>query len=319
MPKNLSDRFESLVTSASLVATATDADGILFLLDFDTDWEFLKKQCDKTRLIIASHSKDIVENAAAHEIATIHFEIHETSIHDRLTQSILDSIASEYVMPGSSVVAVYSNFDIDDPDTVSVIKLNERLGRLTARDLQRLETNVPLETLKCVVDLAVQIGREGREGKTVGTMFVVGDHRRVLEQSRPAGFDFVRGYTRKERNIMDARVREGLKEIAQMDGAFVVAADGTIESSCRIIDTNPVDITMTTGLGTRHYSGAAISKNTKAVAVVVSQSNGTVRIFQGGEVVLRIEPLRRALKWKEGGQPQNPIAEVEPDRGMSER
>ena len=56
---------------------------------------------------------------------------------------------------------------------------------------------------------------------------------------------------------------------------------------------------MTKGLGSRHFAGAAISKNTKAIAVVVSQSNGTVRIFQDGEVVLRIEPLQRALKWKE--------------------
>ncbi len=55
---------------------------------------------------------------------------------------------------------------------------------------------------------------------------------------------------------------------------------------------------MTTGLGSRHFAGAAISKNTKAISVVVSQSSGTVRIFQNGEVVLRIEPLERAMKWK---------------------
>ena len=79
---------------------------------------------------------------------------------------------------------------------------------------------------------------------------------------------------------------------------FVVSADGTIEGCARIIDTSPVEITMTKGLGSRHFSGAAISKNTKAIAVVVSQSNGTVRIFQNGEVVLRIEPLQRAMKWK---------------------
>ena len=79
---------------------------------------------------------------------------------------------------------------------------------------------------------------------------------------------------------------------------FVISADGTVEGSGRIIDTSPVEITMTKGLGSRHFSGAAISKNTAAIAVVVSQSSGTVRIFQNGEVVLRIEPLQRAMKWK---------------------
>ena len=65
------------------------------------------------------------------------------------------------------------------------------------------------------------------------------------------------------------------------------------------IDTNPVELTMTSGLGARHYTGAAISKNTKAIAVVVSESSGTVRIFQNGEILLRVEPFRRAMKWKD--------------------
>jgi hypothetical protein len=53
-------------------------------------------------------------------------------------------------------------------------------------------------------------------------------------------------------------------------------------------------------LGSRHWAAAAISRATKAVAVTVSQSNGTVRIFQNGEVVLRIEPLhRRPMVWKD--------------------
>ncbi|HMO15385.1 MAG TPA: diadenylate cyclase [Pirellulaceae bacterium] len=312
MTKNLTV-FESLIESASIVAKATGADAVIFLLDTDVRWELLSRSFSRTRVIIASHSKELLAQAAEAGLDTVHFDIHEASIQDRLTQSILDSIASEFVMAGSSVVAVYSNFDTDELDTLSVIKLNERLGRLTARDLQKLETNVPLETLKAVVDLACQIGREGREGKPVGTMFVVGDHRKVLEHSRPSGFDPVKGYTRKERNILDKGVREGIKEIAQMDGCFVVASDGTVESACRIIDTNPVDITMTTGLGSRHYYGAAISKNSKAIAIAVSETSGTVRIFQDGEIVLRIEPLQRAMKWKIGGPNWERSTDIERD------
>ena len=85
-----------------------------------------------------------------------------------------------------------------------------------------------LETLKTLVDLAVDIGREGREGKPVGTLFVVGDHRRVLTFCRPMGFDPVKGYSRSERYLGDAKVREGVKEIAQLDGAFVISSDGTV-------------------------------------------------------------------------------------------
>ena len=106
-----------------------------------------------------------------------------------------------------------------------MLRLTEHLGQLTSRDLRNLDTKVPLETLKVVVvDMAVEIGREGREGKPVGTLFVVGDARKVIQSSHSTGFDPVRGYNRGERKLNDGRVREGLKEIAQLDGAFVVAA-----------------------------------------------------------------------------------------------
>lgn len=308
LSKKSQSSFFSFVEAAAKLAKTTEADAILVLTDKSVDWSRLNRKtatCDV--LIVATHDKELSQNAMESDITTTLLETPEASVQNQLTQAVLSSVASEKLQPGSTVVAIYSGFDAENVDTISVLKLTERLGRLTARDLRKLETKVPLETLKAVVDLAVEIGRDGREGKPVGTMFVVGDHRKVLEESRPGSFDFVKGYTRKERNLTDARVKEGLKEIAQIDGMFVIAADGTVEASGRIIDTQPVQITMTTGLGARHFSGAAISKNTKAIAVVVSQSSGTVRIFQNGEVVLRIEPLERAMKWKElEGEPTPP-------------
>ena len=41
------------------------------------------------------------------------------------------------------------------------------------------------------------------------------------------------------------------------------------------------------------------SKATDAIAIAVSESTGTVRIFQDGKVVLRIEPMERGMKWTE--------------------
>ena len=86
-----------------------------------------------------------------------------------------------------------------------------------------------------------------------------------------------------------------------MDGAFVVARDGTVEAACRLIDAPMTGLTVPKGLGTRHWAAAAITAVTKALAVVVSQSNGTVRLFQDGEVILRIAPMRhaRAMKWQD--------------------
>ena len=282
------------------MARVAEADAALALVDHAVDWKRLRKKVsDVDSFVVATVSPAIHEDAEAAGIQTVLLETPEISVQNQLTQAVLASVAADLMKSGSRIVAIYSNFDNDAVDTISILSLTERLGRLTARDLKKLKTKVPLDTLKLVVDLAVSIGKEGREGNPVGTMFVVGDHRKVVEESRPGGFDFVKGYTRKDRNLYDARNREGLKEIAQLDGMFIISGDGTIEGTGRIIDTSPVEITMTKGLGSRHFAGAAISKNTKAIAVVVSQSTGTVRIFQNGEVVLRIEPMQRAMKWKE--------------------
>jgi DNA integrity scanning protein DisA with diadenylate cyclase activity len=135
----------------------------------------------------------------------------------------------------------------------------------------------------------------------VGTLIVVGDARNVMARTRQLGFDPFKGYRRKERNVRDFRVREAIKEIAQLDGAFVVAREGTVEAGCRLIDAPMTGLALPKGLGTRHWAAAAITAATKALAVVVSQSNGTVRLFQNGEVILRIAPMRhaRAMKWQD--------------------
>ena len=288
----------SLVGSAVKLAKAVEADAILYLLDKPVDLSVLKKKSNQFPCVIAVGEPEWRDEheEAGHSVVLI--ENTDAPVNDRLAQAVLECVADEFLKPGSTVVAVYSGFDQEQLESITVLTLTEHLGRLTARDLQRLETNVPLETLRTVVELAVDIGREGREGKPVGTIFLVGDHRNVLEDCQAGGFDFTKGYSRKERNLNDAKVREGIKELAQLDGAFVVSADGTVEASCQIIDTARVDLTMTTGLGARHFAAAAISKNTKAISIVVSESNGTVRLFRNGEVMLRIEPMRRPMKWK---------------------
>ena len=94
-------------------------------------------------------------------------------------------------------------------------------------------------------------------------------------------------------------MREAIKEIAQLDGAIIVSRDGTVEAGCRLVDAPVAGLTLPKGLGTRHWAAAAITSVTKAVAIVVSQSTGMVRIFRDGEVLLRVSPMRRAraMKW----------------------
>jgi len=148
---------------------------------------------------------------------------------------------------------------------------------------------VNVGTLKRVVELAVEIAREGREGRKIGTLFVVGDCDAVLESSRPLILDPLKGHPDEAKVITDPDVRETVKELAQLDGAFLVSDEGVVVSAARYIDASSDDIDLPLGLGSRHVAGASVSERTDAVAVVVSESS-TVRLFDDGALVAEIVP-----------------------------
>ena len=293
----LSSSVTSLLTSARRLAGELEINVVLMLTDRAYDFAAIARGFKQIKLLVASGDEDVRQAAQEDDIDFVPLLNEPQTRHVQLSQALLEAIADDLLQTGSRTLAIYPGFERDNLDSLSVINLSEHLAKLTTRDLQRLETQVPLENLRKVVDLAVEIGREGREGKPVGTLFVVGHHRKVVEMSHEQIHDPFRGYNKSERNIRSARVRESIKELAQVDGAFIVAADGTVVSAGRILDAPAEDLTLSKGLGSRHWAAAAISKATDAIAISVSQSTGTVRLFQGGHVVLRIEPMDQAMKW----------------------
>ena len=306
-PRKPPEQFDTLCKLAGQLYAAVDAEALIVMVESQVDWEQLKKRVGKqVRLLVAGDAPEELHGADEAGLDTILISMPDAPVSDKLSQTLLVAVANEQLPPRAEVVSLYCGFEAGTIDSVSCIRLDEHLVRLTARDLRKLETKVPLETLKTVVDLAVDIGREGREGKPVGTIFVVGDARNVMTSSEPLGFDPVKGYSRAERNIQDQRVREAVKEIAPLDGAIIVSSDGTVQAACRYLNATAANVTLSKGLGARHWAAAAITKKTKAVAVTVSETNGTVRIFHRGEVLLRVEPFRRAMKWKDFDNDSNP-------------
>jgi len=294
-----SEQLESFCVVARKIAQIDDADSMLLLLESSLDWQKLRAATSGLKVLLAADRPAFLDGAQDAGFSTVQLSAIDSPVHEQLTRALLELVADDLLDPGATVIALYSGFEAGTIDSLSVIRLDEHLGRLTAHDLRQLETRVPLDTLKTTVDLAVSIGREGREGKPVGTLFVVGDHRIVLKHCHPLGFDPVKGYGTHERQLGDPKVREAIKEIAQLDGAFVVASDGTVVAACQHVSAPGADITLSKGLGARHWAAAAISRATQAVAIAVSESNGTVRLLQNGEVMLRIEPFRRAMKWRD--------------------
>jgi DNA integrity scanning protein DisA with diadenylate cyclase activity len=148
---------------------------------------------------------------------------------------------------------------------------------------------VNAKVLKQTISLAVEIAREGREGRKIGTLFVVGDSGEVMRRSKPLILDPLQGHADEDKQIEDPDTRETIKELAQLDGAFLVSNAGVVLSAARYIDAASDNLDLPLGLGSRHMAGASISQQTGAVSVVVSESS-MVRMFDDGELVSEIVP-----------------------------
>src|SRR5436305_7863046 len=147
------------------------------------------------------------------------------------------------------------------------------------------------DVLESLIELAVAIAREGREGKRVGTLFMLGDENAVLARSRSLILDPLLGHPESARHITDLNLRGTIKELAQLDGGFVVSQSGIVLSACRYLDgiASEVEVEVPLGLGSRHIAAANMSAVTKAVGIVVSESS-VVRIFCHGQLVGEIIP-----------------------------
>lgn len=150
-------------------------------------------------------------------------------------------------------------------------------------------TEYDSEVLESLIELAVEIAREGREGRRIGTLFTLGDQEEVLARSRLLILDPLSGHPQSARHVSDRNLRGTIKELAQLDGAFIVSHDGFVLSACRYLDAEASDVDLPLGLGSRHIAAANISAVTNAVGIVVSES-AVVRLFCHGKLVGEIIP-----------------------------
>ena len=154
---------------------------------------------------------------------------------------------------------------------------------------KKLTPDCEPRVLEQTIQLAVELAREGREGHKIGTMFVVGDEEAALRQSRPLILDPLQGHPPEVKKIDDSNIRETAKELAQLDGAFIISSDGIILSAARYISADSTGINLPLGLGARHMAAAALTRATRSVVVVVSLTS-VVRVFYRGQIIAEIIP-----------------------------
>jgi DNA integrity scanning protein DisA with diadenylate cyclase activity len=294
----------ALLQAARDLVKGMPADAVLLLTETPIDWEEVGRHLGGCRLFVAAENPALTKPLREHpDWTVIDLDTEPLPTQERMNDALLKAVSENLLQPGAHVVALYNGIatleDAPEPiDSLSVIHLGEHLERMTSQDLRVLGRSVPIDVLRAVVDLATEIGREGREGQPVGTILVVGDTRKVLSLSRFQNFNPFRGYTRAERDVRKRDVREQIKEIAKLDGAILIGRDGIAEAACLHLSSRADGVTIRKGFGSRHMAAAGISKQTSAIAFAVSQSSGSVRVFQKGEEVLHIEPLARPHVWQ---------------------
>lgn len=177
----------------------------------------------------------------------------------------------------------------DQFDTLVVIDLKNEFQSLLAERDNFMPADVSPEVLERVIGIAMELSIEGREGRPVGTLFVLGDTKKVESMTKPLVLNPFYGYKEEDRNILSPFMDETVKEFSSLDGAFIIRGDGVLNSAGSLIHTPEFEQPLPSGLGARHAAGAAISIATDSLAVVVSSSSGQVTVFRSGIALPLVE------------------------------
>ena len=173
-------------------------------------------------------------------------------------------------------------------DTVLVVDVDEEFESVIGQGDEMLPPGVAAEALERLTAIATDLATAGREGKSIGAMFILGDHEEVIKRSKQLVLNPFHGYGAEDRSILNPFMDETIKELALIDGAFIVRGDGVVESAGCLIQARADEVELPGGLGTRHAAAAAITHATDSLALVVS-SSGQVTYFRKGRMFTLFE------------------------------
>ncbi|OSS42107.1 hypothetical protein DESAMIL20_1660 [Desulfurella amilsii] len=205
---------------------------------------------------------------------------------NKLKVAIVMALAVNILSKDSKLIALTGLNNIDSMIYLEIEKEKELL--LFRENIDFGEIIRP-EVFEKVLRIALELANQGREGKSVGALFVLGDIENIKPYIKQMIFNPFKGYDQKERNIMLANLDDTVKEYSVLDGAFLISGDGTLESAGVHIAASADTADLPKGLGSRHMAAAAITSVSNAMSIVVSESTGDVSVFKNGKLVTQIE------------------------------
>jgi DNA integrity scanning protein DisA with diadenylate cyclase activity len=282
-----------IIRAAVALATKSNVDHLLYVGDLPLPEDaFRGKPRARKKLVqavVGVSQREVIEAAG---IPVLPLPDYDLGRPEKLKIALVSGIARGLYKEGDVVVGLLARKPAALPDSILVVTVGQEdedgsFGFLQAE-------GVSAGVMDALIELAVSIGVEGWEGRPVGALFVVGDSSIVMEKSRQLTLNPFQGYSEDEKNIMNPDVRHALHAFAVLDGAFIVREDGVVVAAGRYLNFDEEqDLDVPLGLGARHMAAAGISRDTEAIAIVVSQTSGSVRVFRGGKAALELAPRTR--------------------------
>lgn len=281
-----------MVETACAIAKKTRSQGVLLYADMFEDYEALEKigQEKQTELILALQDDASFMDANSVFKKVLRIPNVPLGRINQVKMAVIQALSKGLVKKGDKWVCLSGIPQSKSLDNLLILEFGKEFEIISSSDLPVLSEIVMPEVFETVLNLALELSSEGKEGrKPVGTIFVLGRHEEVFKFSHPMVINPFQGYPEEERNILDPRLRETVKEFSSIDGAFIFREDGVILAAGRHLDASGENIEIPLGLGSRHRAAAGITRLTDALAIVISEGTGGVRIFHHGKIFMEIE------------------------------
>ncbi|MBW6517632.1 MAG: diadenylate cyclase [ANME-2 cluster archaeon] len=287
----MSDK-EVIIRSAAEIASKISASAIIIMSDdispeFEVDIPVLIASPYAMMALCPAFEDENVENEKnpAEKLQTLSKTLyHKVSTG---TEYITDASATAFIndlLSGEKIVGVISY------GGTSSILVHDLKENHLVKELKACTERVKLDALRSVLSIAMGLGAYGREGKPVGTAFIIGDAEEVMKRSHQLVLNPYLGQSPESSYICDTNTWETVKEFAQLDGVFILDGNGYVQAGGRYLDVNAREVSTMKGLGGRHASAAAITRDTEAVAITVSESGGVVRVYRDGIQIMELDP-----------------------------
>ncbi|GEM_PF-484213 len=282
----------SLLKHVGQIAESCSAKAIFVYVDTLKNRQLHLSEQLQPRIIYVTrtdNNEDIRELAVADSAEVLKVPDIQLSRLGQVKVAMLLAIGRKIVKAGDIVIFLSGMAASGELDTIIAAQVTKE-HEILSKSQRNGASSVKAEVIERSIDLATQLGSEGREGTPLGALFVIGNPEQILPLTRQLILNPFQGYPKDQRNILDEQLAETVKELATIDGAFIISGDGLILSAGAYLKTTTSkDIELPRGLGSRHYAAATITASTDAVAIAVSKSTGKVTIFREGRIITEIE------------------------------